>query len=126
MNRATLVGHVGQDPEIKLIDGGKSVAAFSLATTERWKEEGQLRSRTEWHRIKVWRSDLITLAERYVRRGSRLMIEGKIQTQKWTGEDGVARSATDIVLGGPEARIELLDRKRDRDEGENFTTAEEH
>lgn len=99
-NRATLVGNVGQAPEIRSTQAGTRVATFSLATNERWKDKhtGEQREATEWHRVVVFNERLVEIVEKYVDKGKQLLVEGKIKTRKWTGQDGVDRYSTEIVL----------------------------
>lgn len=107
-NRATLIGNVGADPEIKTVGSGKKVANLRLATTERWKDrDGERQERTEWHTIVVWNEGLVGIIERYVSKGSKIMIEGQIQTRDWE-KDGVKRYATEIVLQGFGGTLQLL------------------
>jgi single-strand DNA-binding protein len=116
LNRAQLIGHVGADPEIRVTQNvGAKFASFSLATTEKWtdKATGEKRERTEWHRCVVWSEALIGVIEQYVKKGSKLYIEGKIQTREWhregTPEDD-RRFATEVVLNGFDVKLQLLDR----------------
>lgn len=98
LNRATLIGHVGKDPEVKHIDSGVKVASFSLATTERGytlTNGTQVPERTEWHNIVAWKG-LAEIIEKYVKKGSQLYIEGKIQTRSWE-KDGIKKYMTEIV-----------------------------
>jgi len=84
INKATLIGNVGNDPEIKTFANGSKVANFSLATTDKWKDRstGEMQSKTEWHKVAVFSEGLIGIVERYVTKGSKLYVEGKIQTQE--------------------------------------------
>ena len=114
MNRATLMGNVGKDPEIRTTQSGTKVANFSLATSERWKDKqtGEQKEKTEWHRVTVWGDALIEqVVEKYIKKGSRLYIEGKIATREWQTEGGEKRYATEIVIQGLGGTIQLLDRK---------------
>lgn len=108
MNRATLVGNVGADPEIRDTNSGGKVATFSLATTESWKDKaGEKQERTEWHRCVIWNEGLIGVIEKYVKKGSKLLVEGQLQTRKWE-KDGVERYSTEIVLSGFGGQLILL------------------
>ena len=113
LNKAILIGHVGQDPEMKDIEGGKHFAVFNLATSESWKDKssGERKQKTEWHRVVVFNEHLVDVVNKYVRKGSKLYIEGKITTRKWTDKDGNERYATEINLNGFGAVLEMLDRK---------------
>jgi single-strand DNA-binding protein len=110
LNRVQLIGFVGKDPEVRYLDSGIAVATITLATTERGytlQNGTQVPDRTEWHNIVAWKG-LAEIAEKYVRKGSQLYIEGKITTRKWE-KDGITRYNTEIVANS----IELLGRKPD-------------
>lgn len=111
INKATLIGNVGNDPEIKTFANGNKVANFSLATTDKWKDRstGEMQSKTEWHKVAVFSEGLIGIVERYVTKGSKLYVEGKIQTRKWQDMSGNEKSMTEIVLKGFTGVITLLD-----------------
>ncbi|MFW6039348.1 MAG: single-stranded DNA-binding protein [bacterium] len=113
INEARLLGHVGQEPETKETAGGVKFARFSLATSERWKdrETNERRERTQWHQIVVFNENLVGVVEQYVKKGSKLYIEGQIMSRSWEDEAGQKRYATDIVLKGFRGRIVLLDRR---------------
>lgn len=116
MNRVTLVGNVGKDPESKSFQNGGKVVNLTLATSETWKDKatGERKERTEWHTVAVFQDGLTGIVEQYVRKGSKLMVEGKLQTRKWQDQSGNDRYSTEIVLQGPDARIILLDGKGDQ------------
>lgn len=109
INKATLLGNVGQDPEIKAFSNGDKVANFTLATSERWKDKasGEQKERTEWHSVSVL-GQLADIVERYVKKGSKLYIEGAIKTRSWE-QDGAKKYKTEIVLQGFGAVLKLLD-----------------
>lgn len=115
VNKAILVGNVGRDPEIRSLNSGSQVANFTLATSETWrdKQSGERKEKTEWHKITVWQEGLVKLCGDYVRKGSKLYIEGKIETRKWTDQQGQERYSTEIVLQGFDGKIQLLDSRRD-------------
>jgi len=97
INKATLIGNLGQDPEIRYTQSGTRVATFTVATTERWKgQDGQMQESTEWHRIVAWQR-LAEICGEYLHKGSRVYIEGKIQTRKWQDQNGNDRYTTEIV-----------------------------
>ncbi len=113
VNKVILVGHVGKDPDIRYIEKNLAVANFTLATSERaytLQNGTQVPERTEWHNIVAWRS-LATTAEKFIRKGSQLYIEGKIQTRNWE-KDGIKRYTTEIIAES----IQLLGAKRDSNE----------
>jgi len=97
VNKCTLIGFLGQDPEIRTLENGTAVGRFSLATSESWKDkDGEWQNATEWHNIVVWR-DLAERATKYLKKGSLVYVEGKISHRKYTDKDGVEKNITDIV-----------------------------
>lgn len=97
INKAILIGNLGADPEIRYTQSGTQVATFSVATTERWKgQDGQMQENTEWHRIVAW-GRLAEICGEYLNKGSRVYIEGRIQTRKWQDQDGNDKYTTEIV-----------------------------
>ena len=123
VNKVILVGNVGRDPEVRYLDKNVAVANFTLATTERgftMQNGTQVPERTEWHTIVAWRS-LAELAEKYIRKGTKLYIEGKIQTRSWE-KDGVKRYVTEIVA----ERIELLGKRQDNEAAQTSTPTMEN
>ena len=108
INKVILLGNVGQDPEIRSTTEGKKLASFSLATTETWKDRlsNEKREATEWHKITVFAEGLVDIIEKYVKKGSKLYLEGTLRTRKWTDNAGVAKYSTEITLI-------LLDSKND-------------
>ncbi len=113
LNRVTLVGNVGKDPETKSFSNGGKVVNFSIATSERWKDRntGEAKEKTEWHNVAVFQDGLTDIASKYLRKGSKVMVEGKMQTRKWQDQSGNDRYSTEVVLQGFDARILLLDGK---------------
>lgn len=113
MNRVTLVGNVGKDPESKSFSNGGKVVNLTLATSETWKDKqtGERKEKTEWHTISVFQDGLTGIVESYVKKGSKILVEGKLQTRKWQDQSGNDRYSTEVVLQGPDARILLLDGK---------------
>ena len=111
VNKVILVGNLGNDPEIRTFGNGGKVANFSLATSESWrdKQSGEKREKTEWHRVAVFGEGLVGVVERYVKKGSKLYIEGKLQTRKWQDRDGNDKYTTEIVLQGPGTTLTMLD-----------------
>lgn len=110
-NRATLVGNLGADPEIRRLNNGNPAASLRLATSERWrdKQSGERRERTEWHSVVIFSEGLCKVVQDYCRKGSKVLVEGKIQTRKWQAQDGSDRYSTEIVLNGFDAKLVLLD-----------------
>jgi single-strand DNA-binding protein len=112
INKATLLGNVGKDPDIRTFQSGDRVANFTLATSESWKDKktGEKKTKTEWHNIVVRSEGLVGIVEKYVRKGAKLHIEGKLETREWQ-RDGVTRTTTEIVLYPYAGEIILLDAK---------------
>ncbi|MGH7191148.1 MAG: single-stranded DNA-binding protein [Acetobacteraceae bacterium] len=110
MNRAMLIGNVGQDPDIRTTQSGSKIAAFSLATNESWtdKRSGERVERTEWHRIVVFNEALAELVEKFVSKGDKLYAEGTLRTREWEDSEGIRRYTTEIALGAFDGRIVLL------------------
>ncbi len=113
LNRATLIGRLGQDPEIRTNSNGAKFATFTLATSETWKDKqtGEKKEQTDWHRIIVSSEGLTEICEKYLRKGTQILAEGRIRTRKYTGQDGVERYVTEIVLGGYSSTLQILERK---------------
>mgnify|MGYP000602575360 CR=1 FL=1 len=111
VNKVILVGNVGQDPEIRSFQSGGKVCNLSLATSERWKdrESNEQKERTQWHRVVVFNENLINLIEQYVKKGSKLFIEGQLETRKWTDSSGVEKYATEVVLRNFKGELTFLD-----------------
>ena len=114
LNRVTLIGNVGKDPEVRSAQNGDKIVSFSVATTESWNDRGsgERREKTEWHRIVIFGNGLAGVAEKYLRKGSKVMVEGALQTRKWTDQQGVERYSTEIVLKPYNSNMILLDGNR--------------
>jgi len=127
-NRATLVGNLGKDPEIRRTQDGRPIANLSLATSESWRDKatGERKTKTEWHRVVIFSEGLAKVAEQYLKKGAKVLVEGKIQTRKWTDQSGVEKYSTEIVLNGFEAKLVMLDGKREGggSGGDDFGTGE--
>ncbi len=115
VNKVILIGNLGRDPEVRKTQDGKSIVNFSIATSESWKDRntGERRERTEWHRIVVFSEGLARIAEQYLRKGSKVYIEGQLQTRKWTDQNGQEKYTTEIVLQGFNSVLTMLDGRRD-------------
>lgn len=111
LNRVQLLGNVGQAPEIRSTTAGGRIANFSLATNESWKDKvsGEKKERVEWHRIVVFNEGLVGIIEQYVRKGSKLFVEGQLRTRKWADNAGVDHYSVEIVLAAFNGQIILLD-----------------
>lgn len=118
VNKVILVGNVGSEPEIRSFPNGGKVANFSLATNEKWKsKEGEKREKTEWHKVVIMNEGLVGVIERFVKKGSKVYIEGKLQTRKWTDRDGNDKYTTEVVLQGFGGTLTLLDSRNDSGQG---------
>ncbi|MDP1975215.1 MAG: single-stranded DNA-binding protein [Alphaproteobacteria bacterium] len=123
VNKVILVGNVGRDPEIRHSQDGQKIVNFSLATSESWKDKatGERQDRTEWHRVVVFNPNLADVIERYVKKGSKLYVEGQIQSRKWTDQAGVEKLTTEIVLSRFKGELTLLDSRSDMDHGSSVS-----
>ena len=121
VNKVILIGNLGQDPELRSTSSGQSVASFSLATSESWtdKTTGQKTERTEWHRITMW-GRLGEIAGQYLHKGSKIYLEGRLQTRKWQDKDGADRYTTEIVAN----EMQMLDGRRDNEGKPEFGHAQ--
>lgn len=110
VNKVILVGNVGRDPEIRDFQNGGQVANLSLATSERWtdKQSGENKERTEWHRVAVFAEPLIDVVSRFVKKGSKLYVEGQLETRKYTDQNGSEKFSTEIVLRPFRSALQLL------------------
>jgi single-strand DNA-binding protein len=111
VNKVILVGNLGRDPESRSFQNGGKVVELRIATSETWKDRqtGERKEKTEWHTVKLFNEGLANTAERYLRKGSKVYIEGQLQTRKWQGTDGADRYSTEIVLQGFNGSMVMLD-----------------
>ena len=111
LNKVTLIGNLGADPEVRTFNNGGKVCNLSVATTEKWRDKntGENREKTEWHRVAIFSEGLVRVCEQYLRKGSSVYLEGKIQTRKWQDQSGADRYTTEIVLQGFDSRMIMLD-----------------
>jgi single-strand DNA-binding protein len=119
LNQVNLIGNVGKDPEIRNTAGGDVVANFSIATSETWGSGSDRKERTEWHNVVVW-GKLADVVEKYVTKGTKVFVQGKLTTRKWQDKDGRDRYTTEVVLSGFNSQLVLLSSKSGggRDEGD--------
>ena len=118
INKVVLLGNLGRDPEIRHSNSGKKIATFSIATSDTWKDSSNTRQeRTEWHRIVVFNSSIADFVERFVKKGSKVYVEGSLQSRKWTDKDGQERFVTEIVVGQYKGELLLLDPRAEGAEG---------
>lgn len=111
VNKVILVGNLGADPEIRRTQDGRPVANLSVATSEQWRDKntGERRERTEWHRVVIFNEGLCKIAEQYLRKGSKVYLEGQLQTRKWQDQSGQDRYSTEVVLQGFNSALTMLD-----------------
>ena len=114
INRVILVGNLGRDPEIRHAASGTKIAHLSLATSEVWRDKnGERQEKTEWHRVVIFNTNLAELAERALKKGSKVYVEGSLQTRKFTDSNGVEKFTTEIVLGSFRGELVILDGRAD-------------
>jgi single-strand DNA-binding protein len=111
LNKVMLIGNLGKDPEVRSFQNGGKVCNFSIATSESWKDRntGERQEKTEWHNVAIFNEGLAGVAERYLKKGSKVYIEGQLQTRKWTDQNGQDRYTTEVVLRGPNSVMTMLD-----------------
>ena len=111
VNKVILIGNLGRDPEIRSMQNGGRVANLSVATSENWRDRnsGERREKTEWHRVVIFNENLVKLAENYLRKGSKVYLEGQIETRKWQDQSGQDRYSTEVVLRPYRGELTMLD-----------------
>ncbi|MCR9179770.1 MAG: single-stranded DNA-binding protein [Erythrobacteraceae bacterium] len=111
LNKVMLIGNLGADPEIRTFQNGGKVANLRIATSESWKDRntGERQERTEWHTVAIFGEGLVGVVERFLKKGSKIYVEGKLQTRKWQDQQGNDRYSTEVVLQGPGAVMTMLD-----------------
>ena len=115
INKVILVGNLGKDPEVRQTQDGRPIVNLSLATSETWKDRntGERREKTEWHRVVIFSEGLARVAEQYLRKGSKIYIEGQLQTRKWQDQNGQERYSTEVVLQNYGGTMVMLDGRRE-------------
>ena len=113
VNKVILVGNLGRDPEVRYMKNGNKIVNLNLATTESWKDKttGEQKVKTEWHRVVIFNEKLGEVAEKYLRKGSKIYLEGALQTRKWTDQSGADKYTTEIVLQRFRGELTMLDSK---------------
>ena len=113
VNKVILLGNLGRDPEIRSLQSGSKMATFSLATSKRWKDKStqEQKDKTSWHNIVVFGDGLVNIIEKYVKKGSKVYVEGELNTRKWQDQDGNDKYTTEVVLQGYNCNLTLLDSK---------------
>jgi len=111
VNKVILVGNLGADPEIRRTNDGRPIANLRIATSESWRDKntGERRERTEWHRVVIFNEGLCRIAEQYLKKGSKVYLEGQLQTRKWEDQSGQERYSTEVVLQGFNSQLTMLD-----------------
>lgn len=124
VNKAILIGNLGRDPEVRYTQGGDTVVNMAVATSERWtdKRDGERREKTEWHRVVVFDQNIADVAQKYLRKGTKVYLEGQLQTRKWTDSHGVERYTTEVVLQRFRSTLTILAGGQ-RPDGESTGTA---
>ena len=125
LNKVQLIGNLGRDPEVRTTKTGDPVVHLALATGESWRDKstGERKEKTEWHRVVIWNTHLAETAKQYLRKGSKVYLEGQLQTRKWTDKSGQEKFTTEIVLQRYRGELTMLDGKEDRVEPiEGFDT----
>jgi single-strand DNA-binding protein len=123
VNKVILVGNLGADPEVRRLNSGEQVVNLRLATSESWRDKtsGERKERTEWHRIVIFNEQLGKIAEQYCKKGTKIFVEGQLQTRKWTDQSGVEKYSTEVVLQRFRGELTLLD---SRGNGDNIEREE--
>lgn len=111
VNKVIIVGNLGRDPEVRSFQNGGKVCNLNIATSERWRDKnsGENRERTEWHRVAIFNEGLVRIAEQYLRKGSKVYLEGQLETRKWQDQNGQDKYSTEVVLRGFNATLTMLD-----------------
>jgi len=111
LNKVMLIGNLGADPEIRSFNNGGKVANLRIATSETWKDRqtGERKEKTEWHTVAIFSEGLVSVVERYLKKGSKVFVEGKLQTRKWQDQNGQDRYSTEIVIQGLGGTLTMLD-----------------
>src|SRR5204863_5901698 len=119
VNKVILVGNLGKDPEIRRTQDGRPIANLSLATSESWRDKasGERKEKTEWHRVVIFNKNLADVAEKYLKKGAKVYVEGQLQTRKWTDKDGAEKYSTEVVLQNFRGELTMLDGRNGGGEG---------
>jgi single-strand DNA-binding protein len=111
VNKVIIVGNLGRDPEVRRLNSGDSVCNLRIATSDTWRDKstGEKREKTEWHQVVIFNENLVKVSENYLKKGSKVYIEGALQTRKWTDQNGVEKYSTEIVLQKYRGELQMLD-----------------
>ena len=119
VNKVILIGNLGKDPEVRRMTSGEPIVNLSIATSENWRDKasGERKEKTEWHRVVIFNKNLAEVAEKYLKKGSKVYVEGQLQTRKWTDKDGAEKYSTEVVLQNFRGELTMLDGKSGGGEG---------
>jgi len=122
VNKVILVGNLGKDPEVRRLTSGDPVVNLSIATSESWRDKasGEKKEKTEWHRVVIFNKNLADVAEKYLKKGAKVYVEGQLQTRKWTDKDGAEKYSTEVVLQNFRGELTMLDGRSGGGEGGSF------
>ena len=122
VNKVILVGNLGKDPEVRRTQDGRPIVQLSVATSENWRDKntGERKEKTEWHRVVIFSEGLCKIAEQYLKKGSKVYLEGQLQTRKYTDKDGVEKYSTEVVLQGFNSVLTMLDSRAGGGSGDDF------
>ena len=123
VNKVILLGNLGRDPEIRSMQSGSKMASFSIATSKRWKDKNtqEQKEKTSWHNIVVFGDGLVNIVENYVKKGSKIYVEGELQTRKWQDQDGNDKYTTEVILQGYNCNLTLLDSRNNTNQSSEVT-----
>jgi single-strand DNA-binding protein len=127
VNKVILIGNLGKDPQVRSLNSGEKVVSFSLATSETWRDKasGERKEKTEWHNIVIFNENLGKVAEQYCKKGTKVYVEGQLQTRKWTDQSGVEKYTTEVVLQRFRGELTLLDARGGGEGRDSFSGGEE-
>ena len=123
VNKTILLGNLGRDPEIRSMQSGSKMASFSIATSKRWKDRNtqEQKEKTSWHNVVIFGEGLVNIVEKYVNKGSKIYIEGELQTRKWQDQDGNDKYTTEVILQGYNSNLTLLDSRNNTNQSSEIT-----
>ena len=122
VNKVILIGNLGADPEVRTFSNGGKVCNLRIATSEQWKDRntGERQERTQWHQVAIFSEGLVRVAEQYLRKGSKVYLEGQLETRKWQDQEGNDRYTTEVVLRGFNSTLTMLDRREGGGSGDSY------
>ncbi|MFQ3361595.1 MAG: single-stranded DNA-binding protein [Alphaproteobacteria bacterium] len=123
INKVTLIGNLGGDPDVRSTQDGRSIVSFSVATSETWKDKnsGEKREKTEWHRVVIFNEGLGKIAQQYLNKGSKVYLEGQLQTRKWEDKSGQEKYTTEVVIQNYSGNLTLLDSRSDNSQNSQIS-----